>query len=1237
MYKPTHLSLFVLGRNNGPVASVPFYAEVISPTPVQEVPIEIDDRFGEFILSPLHSLDPIVYTDQVAKERIIKAIQEAISRLLSSGARDRLRSDLNMLKKLIEKIITGVQDAHSSSLKNLSASDLLQSVEKEIRKNAERFGLEIILIPGRNEPIKTTYPLGTLATDHAGYLSFDLKRLPSHVYRSLIEAVNHRQQDANAILNTSVWFYALGREDLRFDALVQGRFAEDVILTKLELDLPLPLPQVVRSVGFLSMQNPSLTDWRLSPSSFAANPTALLGENDGCESLLPANVALHEYQFYQVISLIDDADDDFTAQLTKDVRLGVMHEFRHNWYPLGHSLGQILYSLPLAPGESINLAVIDWTRRDDAQRKERTTVDEQIVHHEHRDRIISETVNAAIHELQKGSSFMGGIASSAGISFASGVAAGLANSLGGSTARSSGTRDIASNTMQSINDNIAQTSTAKRELQSTVVIQSNQAENEAIETRTIVNYNHSHALTILYYEILRHFRIATSFVSRRPALLVKMKMDWFEGNEAEMNVREHRASLQAALLDSSLGDAFDALERIENQRQVESVNNKPSTTEPPPTVELKAAGPALRFFEFKMKTGGIVDESKNKGIEIHATLWPKNLKLNEGQPINPPGLFTFKHADNSFTGVLPSGAQNGTIQWGDIDLIELTVIIKNESGGIDIAFEHITVTGIDTEGNQLPLVDQGYEGGHLTLGNTATLRFPTKRPPTPPPPPAPPIGEVEDKVKKAKLLEHLIYHKAYYSRAILFGQDPIDRANYLAGIKLSDGTSAAEHIENRPIEIIGEYVAYPCNDPKLNASVNKQLEKIPLDEISPNERLVTLPTRGVFAEAKLGHCNASEEIDNTRFWDWQQSPIPHLAPEIAPIQGVKPENQQQNLQSTPFPQPLINIVNPAAAPDPTGLASAMNVLGTPNIFRDMSGRQEVADLLQKLADKSIKITEAANKAREIQTKYMNKQDQQQKDYDLGIYKAAAEVEGKKVEAEAQRAAQAQAAKVEADAQIAEANAMKAKAEAAKSQSEAATYLPKQSKEIRENAAQQMKDNSTKVKVIVFKTTGYDSQYIPGLFDLYVHDVRSDIDVIKVEKVVGGYYQKEVKFSTPEPRLDARVIRHEYTKLVEWDISLPPINIVTHGKTYKVEKSHTVINLNLTQRTADVSFKAKTTNDAVDELMKKLGVEAGIDKTAALKMIHSYETRQEIVHKNEEEKSYTLKVPTNQYELVFESS
>ena len=46
----------------------------------------------------------------------------------------------------------------------------------------------------------------------------------------------------------------------------------------------------------------------------------------------------------------------------------------------------------------------------------------------------------------------------------------------------------------------------------------------------------------------------------------------------------------------------------------------------------------------------------------------------------------------------------------------------------------------------------------------------------------------------------------------------------------------------------------------------------------------------------------------------------------------------------------MNIVNPPAAPDPVGLAAAFKVLGTPNIFRDMSGVQELSQLLQTLAN-----------------------------------------------------------------------------------------------------------------------------------------------------------------------------------------------------------------------------------------------------------------------------------------------
>jgi hypothetical protein len=152
-----------------------------------------------------------------------------------------------------------------------------------------------------------------------------------------------------------------------------------------------------------------------------------------------------------------------------------------------------------------------------------------------------------------------------------------------------------------------------------------------------------------------------------------------------------------------------------------------------------------------------------------------------------------------------------------------------------------------------------------------------------------------------------------------------------------------------------------------------------------------MPTRGVFAEGKLGHCNISEEIDNTRFWKWDEHPIPIQAPDINAVTPISPTPQTVNPTPTAFPASLINIVNPTPAPDPGGLAAALGVIGTPNIFRDMSGRAEVADLLKKLSDNTIAIADAANRAREIQTKYGAELDKHRTDLALGQSQADAEV------------------------------------------------------------------------------------------------------------------------------------------------------------------------------------------------------------------------------------------------------
>ena len=343
--------------------------------------------------------------------------------------------------------------------------------------------------------------------------------------------------------------------------------------------------------------------------------------------------------------------------------------------------------------------------------------------------------------------------------------------------------------------------------------------------------------------------------------------------------------------------------------------------------------------------------------------------------LNPRGAFREAWKANTFVAQPPltiPPAPPAPVKWKDIDAISIGINFYEVDA---VAFRRIKVTARDLAGVDEVLIDinyddNNYDQGHLILAvDSDSVVFPIRHPP-PPTPLAPKAAEeIVDEVKKQALFAHLNRYRAHYTRTLALHENAAERARRLDEIKLSDGTSLLDHLENRPLEVLGDFVAYPCTDLAWSKKIREAVEPEATEDAPLNERLITLPTRGVFAEAKLGHCNASEEIDNTRFWDWQTSPIPHFAPEIAPTVPVTPQPQEQNVSPTPFPSSLVDIVNPPNAPDPTAMASALSLLGTPNIFRDMSGRAEVAQLLGKLSDNSIGIAEAANRAREIQSKY----------------------------------------------------------------------------------------------------------------------------------------------------------------------------------------------------------------------------------------------------------------------------
>jgi len=773
-------------------------------------------------------------------------------------------------------------------------------------------------------------PLGVLVSDHAGFVSFDLEPL-----REAYEDVEH------------IWICRLGDEGNKIDALDIYQLAPGLRGVPILAD-PLPKCQYLSRNEWLAEQGIDPYKVFYSFRSVVTNPSARVGEG-GCEILLPSNSATHIFRFRQVIRTIgsyeniiqpmETADGSTIVDLPEGMRLarGYVYEYKVTWYPLGHSLGQLLYSLPLAPCESVNLAVIDWSRRDEGARFEDTTFSERLIHNQRRDRMIEETVKASLTEWQGGGSFMAGHAGAGSFDLGGILSLGAADAMGGSYSSSGGERELAATNVQRLSDNIEQKSTAIRNLRSTVITQISQQEHESIETRTVTNHNHCHALTVLYYEVLRHYRVITECVSRQRVYFVDYDVRRFDRKIAFCQ----RTILERVLLDPRLRDCFDPIERL--------LYCTPERL----LAEVEAGDRAEQPFIEELLIS-ITTEDGTDGDVVFL------LDLADGSVLtNDMGHTGF---DDEGDRHRETWKPEGEIRPTAIKRVGFRVKLDFAEGEwrarklrvrYKLSGEEETYILYDKEGkeNFKPLEDDGDEwwdtvevqpNGQLDQAE-ARLRERVK----------------SDQCCADRLVSHLNCHKVYYWNVIWLFEDPNERAYRLSTESPYKEARLLGYIENRPVGAFGDDIAFPELGSKPEPATDENG-----DPIDPVINFVALPVHGVFAEAQLGHCNACEERDITRFWDWSESPCPERAPEIAPIVAGS-RAQELNLQPSTMPSPVVNIVNPPAAPDPTGLVAAMDLLATSNIFRDMSGLKELSDLLQKLSEGAVNLAQARTKAQQI--------------------------------------------------------------------------------------------------------------------------------------------------------------------------------------------------------------------------------------------------------------------------------
>ncbi len=219
--------------------------------------------------------------------------------------------------------------------------------------------------------------------------------------------------------------------------------------------------------------------------------------------------------------------------------IGYILNMHQAWVPDGFALGTLLYSAVLAPGEEQRLIVRENKHRYSLSDKSSGTdaVSENYAISQEDD--TTAAFNYAVNQLSKAnshysysadtSSYGGGfgvgaifgpVAIMGGFSGGSSEASGR----GSSSARQSNAHNEASNAAQNFQHSIK--SASDRISQSKrISMQSATSEvSDSVATKIIANHNHSHAMTIQYWEVMRRYRMETCIDSVDLVLFIPLKL-----------------------------------------------------------------------------------------------------------------------------------------------------------------------------------------------------------------------------------------------------------------------------------------------------------------------------------------------------------------------------------------------------------------------------------------------------------------------------------------------------------------------------------------------------------------------------------------------------------------------------------------------------------------------------------------------------------------------------------------
>ena len=628
--------------------------------------------------------------------------------------------------------------------------------------------------------------------------------------------------------------------------------------------------------------------------------------------------------------------------------LGYMVHMQQTWIPAGLSLGDLVYSLPLAPGEQQRIAIEERVQTATERDIETFSEAEFQSFRETQDTSALAVFDSAFDEAVNGGSAMrsssrtGSVAATASTGIIGAIFGGGGVSSGYSTSSSSGStsswqntsRDFTSSAAEQMHSSLGRVAAASRRGTRASIRMATATERTQVTTRVVTNHNKGHALTMQWWEVLRHFSVTSEVNDVQLVCFVPLELVQFLPQGEPFSLKSMPAS-RTALLDRyamviRYHDVLSPLMRrnAELSYGMQQLRNFAANPEIQPassslqteTIDVTLSGTFMPFEELHVsvigRTGarvgpirltppgpiGTVDltaekyESKQELLghlkdrrlgatdaALKATIpLPSWFARSDVVRIDVSRRFTslsykLKQPSLSLAGgaIGTLGELAGMMQLQQARTVALSATeLERELGGPIIRGAEARLPG-----NVNLFSAASFSAGDQMPG---TLAIPALR--------VAPVLSFTDLLRIEVAFQHIVRNTVTYSKAVWAALTEEERAilleRYTIGVP-ANGVSSADQevpllncVANRVLGFFGNAAIMPFGIPPDVAASMKVTSRDMQDALlrfhrqafQPPRSSLTLPARGTLGEAVLGQCNSAEKIDLTRFWNWQDSP-----------------------------------------------------------------------------------------------------------------------------------------------------------------------------------------------------------------------------------------------------------------------------------------------------------------------------------------------------------------------------